>query len=279
VGSNPTVPTQKNHQVRAALPGGPLDWEVVSITRPSRASGEASPAILVPAGKESVAKTVGGVAVGFGGGLGMANPGPVSPMCGPVPLLSYLTRQHTADTVHNVMSVYSPRQLLLTGPDQLKAIADPTRTKILQVLDDRPASAKQLSELLDMTHGRIGHHLKVLADNGLVEVVETRQVRAMTEKFFAPTFDVLRIELSADAEVDRLAFLFAHAAREAAPSALQPFEESGRLYSARMPEERAAEFARRLIELADEFAASESDGPVFGFAGAVYLADLPGGNR
>ena len=68
---------------------------------------------------------------------------------------------------------------------QITSGAPTPRTKILQVLDDRPASAKQLSDLLNMSHGKIGHHLKVLERHGFVEVVETRQVRAMTEKLYA----------------------------------------------------------------------------------------------
>lgn len=174
------------------------------------------------------------------------------------------------------MSVHTPRQLVITEPDQLKALADDTRTRILQVLDDRAASAKQLGDLLDMTHGKVGHHLKVLEGAGLIEVVETRQVRAMTEKLYAPTFDILRVDLAGTAGTDRLAFLFAQATREAAPADRQPFTEFGRLYSVRMPETRAAEFAQRVVALADEFAAAESDGPMFGFAGAVYLTDMPG---
>lgn len=173
-------------------------------------------------------------------------------------------------------TVHTAKELVVTDADQLKALSDDTRTKILQVLDDRTASAKQLSELLDMSHGKIGHHLKVLERHGFIEVVETRQVRAMTEKLYGPTFDILRVDLAGTSDTDRLAFLFSQAAREAAPADRQPFDEVGRLYSVRMPRERAAEFSRRLIELADEFAGAESEGPMFGFAGSVYLAEMPG---
>lgn len=173
-------------------------------------------------------------------------------------------------------TVHSSRELVVTDPEQLKALSDDTRTKILQVLDDRPASAKQLSELLDMSHGKIGHHLKVLERHGFVEIVETRRVRAMTEKLYGPTFDRLRVELAGSGGTDRLDFLFAQAAREAAPADRQPFEHIGRLYSVRMPHDTAVEFSRRLVELADEFAQAESEGPMFGLAGSVYLADMPG---
>ena len=174
------------------------------------------------------------------------------------------------------MTVQTDRELILTGAAQVKAVADPTRTRILQVLDDRPASAKQLAGLLDMTHGKVGHHLKVLERHGLIEVVEERPVRAMTEKLYGLTFERLRIRLSDDAETNPLVFLFEQAARESAPAAQQPFAGGRRLYSVRMPEARAAEFAERLESLADEFADAAGDGPMFGFAGAVYRTSTPG---
>ena len=74
------------------------------------------------------------------------------------------------------------RDLVMDSPDQLKAFADETRAKILRVLDDGPASAKQLSDLLKMSHGKVGHHMKVLREAGLIEVVEERPVRAVTER-------------------------------------------------------------------------------------------------
>ena len=167
------------------------------------------------------------------------------------------------------MAVNTDRELVLTEPLQLKAIAHPIRTRLLNALDATPASAKQLSDSLGLTHGNVGHHLKVLERAGLVEVVEERKVRALTERIFAPTYDRLRIELG-DGRLDKLHFLFEQAAREAAPQEEQPFDDAGRLYAVTMPEDRAGEFAARLIELGDEFAAAEGDGPTFGFAGAVY---------
>ena len=167
------------------------------------------------------------------------------------------------------MAVHTSRELVITDPSQLKAIAHPIRTRLLTALEATPASAKQLSASLGLTHGNVGHHLKVLERAGLVEVVEERKVRALTERIFAPTFDRLRIEVG-EAGLDKLHFLFEQAAREAAPQTEQPFDDQGRLYSVTMSQDRAAEFAERVIALGDEFAAAEGDGPTFGFAGAVY---------
>ncbi len=167
------------------------------------------------------------------------------------------------------MTVRTDREVTLTEPSQLKAIAHLVRTRLLTALEASPASAKQLAVSLDLTHGNVGHHLKVLERAGLIEVIEERKVRALTERIFAPTYDRLRIEVG-EGGLDKLHFLFEQAGREAAPQAEQPFADQGRLYAVQMPEEQAAEFAARLIELGDEFAAAGVDGPTFGFAGAVY---------
>jgi DNA-binding transcriptional ArsR family regulator len=144
------------------------------------------------------------------------------------------------------------------------------RTRLLNALETEPRSAKQLADDLHLTHGNVGHHLKTLERAGLVEVIEERRVRALTERIFAPTYERLRIEVSGGG-VDKLQFLFHQAAREAAPRADQPFDDQGRLYSTRMTDERAAEFAARVIALADEFAAAEEEsGVTYGLAAAVY---------
>jgi DNA-binding transcriptional ArsR family regulator len=168
------------------------------------------------------------------------------------------------------MTVHLTEERVLTQPGELKAIAHPIRTRILGVLEKEPASAKRLAERLEMSHGRIGHHLKVLEAAGLVAVVEERRVRAMTERIYAPTFVRLRVQL--DDGAGELRFFFEQAAREAAGHE-QPFAGLRRLYVVRLPRSRAAEFAERLRALAEEFAAAgEDEGEVFGLAQAVFLA-------
>ena len=166
------------------------------------------------------------------------------------------------------MPVHSA-ELVVSRPAQLKAIGHEVRTRILLELEIEPRSAKELARRLEMTHGRIDHHLGILEREGFVQVVEERRVRGVTERRFAPTFDRLRID--APGSIDRLQFVFAQAGREAAPADQQPFEDQARIYSVRMPLDRAAEFARRFIALADEFAGEDrADGVSVGVAVAVY---------
>jgi DNA-binding transcriptional ArsR family regulator len=77
--------------------------------------------------------------------------------------------------------------LLVAEPKQLKAMADPLRSQLIQLLRDRARSTQEIAEELDIPKGTIGHHLKVLESAGLIRVVRTRKVRAMTEKFYGRT--------------------------------------------------------------------------------------------
>ena len=67
---------------------------------------------------------------------------------------------------------------------QLRALGDFTRGRIIGLLGQRAASTTELAAALDMPKGTVGHHVKVLEKAGLVRVVRTRQVRALTEKYY-----------------------------------------------------------------------------------------------
>lgn len=172
------------------------------------------------------------------------------------------------------MSLHTETELLLDSPNQLKALADETRAKILRILEDSPASAKQLSGLLEMTHGKVGHHIKVLREAGLIEVVEERPVRAVTERFYGLSYDQLRFGTDSS---DRLQFTLAQAAREAVPTSSQPFDPPAVFLTVRMSPEQAADFNRRVVALADEFgqAGDDNAADVYGLTASVFLTDTP----
>ena len=88
-------------------------------------------------------------------------------------------RKADYDFAHDVLRVEEP--------EQFKAVGDPTRQKIISLLSERAATTSQLAEALGQPKGSVGHHLKVLEKAGLIRVVRTRQVRAMTEKYYGRT--------------------------------------------------------------------------------------------
>jgi len=53
--------------------------------------------------------------------------------------------------------------------DTLKALSDPTRRKILELLKKGPLSAGEIGEHFDMTGATLSHHLATLKKAGLVD--------------------------------------------------------------------------------------------------------------
>ena len=51
----------------------------------------------------------------------------------------------------------------------LKALSDPTRRKILEMLKKGPLSAGEIGEHFDMTGATLSHHLSILKKAGLVD--------------------------------------------------------------------------------------------------------------
>src|ERR1700758_3637883 len=78
-------------------------------------------------------------------------------------------------------------RVALTQPAQVKAISHPLRTTILGLLHERAATVSELAVALERPKSTVAHHVKVLADAGLVRVVRTRRVRAIEERFYGRT--------------------------------------------------------------------------------------------
>src|SRR5919197_4725 len=77
--------------------------------------------------------------------------------------------------------------MTVAEPNQLRALGDDVRARIVLLIRERAASITQLAEALSMPKGTVGHHVKVLEKAGLVRVVRTRKVRALTEKYYGRT--------------------------------------------------------------------------------------------
>ena len=152
--------------------------------------------------------------------------------------------------------------LVTSSPEQLKALGDETRLAILDMLLERSASTSDLAAALDKPKGTVAHHLNVLLQAELIQVVRTRQVRAMTEKFFGRTartfllgkgFGPGHFLRQAMAEVEHL---------DDQVDDDSPHHGMFTLRHARISHDRAAEYVSRLTELSDEFSGDVRDGEV-----------------
>lgn len=68
--------------------------------------------------------------------------------------------------------------------DQLKAIADPLRTKILMNLVKNAYTGQQLAEMLDITRNNIYFHLKELEKHNVIHVVRKEEKNGIVQKFY-----------------------------------------------------------------------------------------------
>ena len=78
-------------------------------------------------------------------------------------------------------------RIALTRPSEVKAISHPLRTTILGLLHERAASVSELAVALGRPKSTVAYHVKVLTESGLVQVVRTRRVRAIEERFYGRT--------------------------------------------------------------------------------------------
>ena len=148
--------------------------------------------------------------------------------------------------------------LIVAEPAQLKAMADPFRTQLIQLLRDRARSTQELSEELSVPKGTVGHHLKVLEAADLIRVVRTRKVRAVTEKFYGRTARLFLFQTEDPADSRALS---AVTLRQAAGEVEVARLVSGfGLVRARLTGKDLERFERRTKKLLDDFRSADTPG-------------------
>jgi DNA-binding transcriptional ArsR family regulator len=169
-------------------------------------------------------------------------------------------------------------RIVLTSPSQVKALSHPLRTTILHLLHERAATVSELARALERPKSTVAHHVKVLVDAGLVQVVRTRRVRAIEERFYGRTARLFYVSVDRDAHGDDMPRDFNDfevAARESG-GAFRDGKLWGFIRHARISEEQASEFWERMAELVAEFDRLPRSGEtMYGFAVGVYPTDQP----
>jgi len=173
-----------------------------------------------------------------------------------------------------------PEGLLELDIDQARLLSDETRSEIITLLAERPATTAQLAGALGRPKGTVGHHLKAMEAAGLIRVVRTRKVRALTEKYYGR---VARTYLFPNVDgIGQPDFMI-----EAMGEMRKPSEGEDAFFTlrrARIDADQLAEFHDRLLAVAEEFVAMPRSGStVYGFIAGVYPTDRPSlgtrGNR
>lgn len=141
----------------------------------------------------------------------------------------------------------------------LKAIAEPTRAAILELLVE-PHSVTELARALDVPRTRLYHHVELLEAKGLVEQVDERRAGPMTERIYALTARTLRASsrLLRDREAVTT-LLFDTTKADLRKADLDDSELGLGRSIAFLAPERAAEFVAELGALVERFDAAHDE--------------------
>jgi DNA-binding transcriptional ArsR family regulator len=169
-------------------------------------------------------------------------------------------------------------RIALSEPAQVKALSHPLRTTILGLLHERAATVNELAVALGRPKSTVAHHVKVLMEAGLLQVVRTRRVRAIEERFYGRTARMFYVGVDRSAAGDEFPRDFNDfevAAGESA-AAYRHGKLWGFIRHARISETQASEFWERMAELVAEFDRLPRSGEtMYGFAVGVYPTEHP----
>ena len=167
---------------------------------------------------------------------------------------------------------------VVTAPEQLRALADPLRATLLELLLERAATVTEMARAVDRPKSTIAYHVNVLVDTGLLRVVRTRRVRAIEERYYGRVARTLYIGVLSRPEDKQVVAAINGLAEAAAESASAHAADELRclLVHARIPIEEVRNFWAEVQEVARRFAQIPRAGDqVYGFAAGLYPTDVP----
>ncbi len=172
--------------------------------------------------------------------------------------------------------------LLVIDDERVCLLADPIRRRILETLGEGKSVA-EISSTLGVTDSRILRHLERLAESEIVRLNETGSDPGAWRCI--PAADSIRFPDRRDNNAENtepvpseVAFQFNQAFRESADGIFGPsFQSSVNHNRARLSEQQAAEFNRRLLDLIEEYfppGKGDPSGTKYGFFGVLTPIDL-----
>lgn len=171
-----------------------------------------------------------------------------------------------------------PISITINSVQQFKAISDPIRSRILGIIQNQPATAKQIADLLGASPGAIGHHLHVLEAAGLAQVVARRLVRGIVANYYTRTARIFDFDLPREVTGDTSMNLeiMRTALNELSEAEVNIDEDTYRYDGfphIRLSPERARHYSERLQALVNDILNERPDpnGKVYGILVAMFM--------
>jgi DNA-binding transcriptional ArsR family regulator len=90
---------------------------------------------------------------------------------------------------------YNPiPELVIDDLETHKALVNPLRVRLLELLVDKAQTVKQLAEAVEVEPVKLYYHINLLEKNGLIRVVDTQVVSGIIEKWYRVTAFNYRID-------------------------------------------------------------------------------------
>jgi DNA-binding transcriptional ArsR family regulator len=160
-------------------------------------------------------------------------------------------------------------EVIVDRPELMKALADPLRMQICDLVLERAMSVTELAVRVARPKGTVAYHVDVLVDAGLLKVVRTRKVRAVEERFYGRAARTIVFPHDQDDSLSFVREVLAELDLERYRSDDVPGLVT--LRHARIPFERVEEYRQLLLALALEFIDEPRGGDVeFGMYMALY---------
>jgi DNA-binding transcriptional ArsR family regulator len=170
-----------------------------------------------------------------------------------------------------------PLQLVISTAQQFKAFSEPVRSRILGIIQNQPATAKQIADRLGATPGAIGHHLHVLEEAGLAKIVARRITRGIVANYYTRTARIFVFDLPSEVRGStEFGLDIITNARDELAEALVSVKDDHYKRDAfphvRLSPERAQYYADRLEGLLDDILNEphDPDGEVYGILLAMF---------
>ena len=171
-----------------------------------------------------------------------------------------------------------PISITINSIQQFKAISDPIRSRILGIIQNQPATAKQIADLLGASPGAIGHHLHVLEAAGLAQVVARRMIRGIVANYYTRTARIFDFDLPREVTGDTSMNLeIMRTALNELSEAEANIDEDTYRYDGfphiRLSPERARYYYERLQALVNDILNERPDpnGKVYGILVAMFM--------
>lgn len=164
---------------------------------------------------------------------------------------------------------------IITTTEEIRAGFHALRSTLLDLLMERAATVAELATAVRRPKSTVAHHVKVLLDARLVQVVRTRKVRAIEERWYGRTARTYQV---GQITPDQLPLINNYLVDAAAESAVAHAADDLRAVHrhARVPRDRAEEFWERVLEVAAEFSRIPRGGDeTWAFVAGLYPADHP----